>query len=432
MENSVTKQFIKYVSQNIFGMLGVSCYIIVDTFFIAKAAGANGITVLNLALPMYNLIFAIGSMIGVGSATRFAILRAQKDKRADDYFSNAIFFSWIFGIWFVLAGIFIPDKLLSFMGGDAQIVELGIGYTRLFLMFAPFFMMNYIVGAFVRNDNSPTLSMIGTVMGSLSNVLFDYIFMFVFNMGLAGAALATVASPILSILICSIHFISKKNTIKFTMKLPSIDRLIKSCQLGASAFVGELSAGIITTTYNFLILGIAGNIGVAAYGVVTNYAMVANAMFNGVTQGAQPLISKYYGQNDKSSVNKLKGLGIITVMLIALLIYGVVFKNTNALVQIFNSENDMYLSKYAFDGMRLYFIGFLFAGYNIFGAGYFSATDKALNALWISVSRGIVVILLCAIILANIFGFTGVWISFAVTEAITAIITTVKIIEKKQ
>ena len=87
---NINKQFIKYVSQNILGTLGVSCYIIVDTFFIAMAAGSNGITVLNLALPIYNLIFAIGAMIGVGAATKFAILRAQQDKRADDYFSNAL------------------------------------------------------------------------------------------------------------------------------------------------------------------------------------------------------------------------------------------------------------------------------------------------------------------------------------------------------
>lgn len=121
---SITKQFIKYVTQNVFGMLGISCYIIADTFFIAKVAGANGITVLNLALPIYSLIFAIGSMIGVGSATRFAILRAQKDEAAERYFSNALCFVWILGILFAVAGIFIPDKIIAFMGGDALIVEL--------------------------------------------------------------------------------------------------------------------------------------------------------------------------------------------------------------------------------------------------------------------------------------------------------------------
>ena len=115
-QNSITKQFIKYVTQNIFGMLGVSCYIIVDTFFIAKAAGADGITVLNLVLPIYSIIFAIGSMIGVGSAIRFAILRAQGERESDYYFSNAFCFVWLIGILGILAGIFIPDQIIVMMG----------------------------------------------------------------------------------------------------------------------------------------------------------------------------------------------------------------------------------------------------------------------------------------------------------------------------
>ena len=109
---SVTKQFVRYVTQNIFGMLGISCYIIADTFFIAKAAGTDGITVLNLVLPIYNLIFAIGSMIGVGSATRFTILRAQGEERAHGYFSNAIFCACVLSVPFLLVGIFAPGGLL--------------------------------------------------------------------------------------------------------------------------------------------------------------------------------------------------------------------------------------------------------------------------------------------------------------------------------
>ncbi|MDD3796782.1 MAG: MATE family efflux transporter, partial [Lachnospiraceae bacterium] len=121
---NITKQFTRYVSQNIFGMLGISCYIIADTFFIAMAAGTNGITVLNLVLPVYNLIFAIGSMIGVGAAIRFALMKVKKEPEADYYFSNAVFFVCIISSVFILAGIFSPDLILKVMGADPQIVEL--------------------------------------------------------------------------------------------------------------------------------------------------------------------------------------------------------------------------------------------------------------------------------------------------------------------
>ena len=186
---NLTKQFFKYVSQNIFGLLGTSCYILADTYFIAQAAGTDGVTLLTLCLPIYNLIFAFGSMIGLGAATRYAILRAQGDAQAQRYFSNAIFSVCILAVPFMLVGIFRPDGLLRLMGGDADIVALGMNYARIFLMFTPFFMCNYVVASFVRNDGDPSLAMVATLSGSLCNVVCDYIFMFPLGLGLAGAAL---------------------------------------------------------------------------------------------------------------------------------------------------------------------------------------------------------------------------------------------------
>lgn len=419
---SVTKQFVRYVTQNIFGMLGISCYIIADTFFIAKAAGTDGITVLNLALPIYNLIFAIGSMIGVGSATRFAILRAQKEDAAEYYFSNAICFVWMIGILFTLAGIFVPDKILTLMGADETIAALGQGYTRIFLLFTPFFMMNYVVGAFVRNDDAPSLAMAGTLAGSLFNIVFDYIFMFPLDLGLEGAALATAASPVISILICSTHFLGKKNTIRFRMRIPSIRRLWQSCQLGVAAFVGEISSGVTTTVFNFLILGLVGNIGVAAYGVVANFALVATAIFNGVSQGAQPLASAYYGKGDRPSVKKILKLGAGAATVIGVLLLAGVYACTDSLVAVFNSEQSVRMAEYAYTGMRLYFIGFLFAGFNIVGAGFLSATGRARAAFVTSVMRGFVAIVACSLVLAALIGLNGVWLSFPASELITAIL----------
>ena len=187
---NLTKQFFKYVSQNIFGLIGTSCYILADTYFIAQAAGTDGVTLLNLCLPMYNLIFAFGSMIGLGAATRYAILQAQGEARAQRFFSNAILCACLIAIPFMLAGAFCPGTLLQLMGGDADIVALGLNYTRIFLLFTPFFMCNYIFSAFVRNDGDPSLAMVATLSGSLFNVVFDYIFIFPMGLGLPGAALA--------------------------------------------------------------------------------------------------------------------------------------------------------------------------------------------------------------------------------------------------
>lgn len=420
---NLTKQFFKYVSQNIFGLLGTSCYILADTYFIAQAAGTDGVTLLNLCLPIYNLIFAFGSMIGLGAATRYSILRAQGDARAQRYFSNAIFCVCILAVPFMLVGIFRPDGLLRLMGGDADIVALGMNYARIFLMFTPFFMCNYVVASFVRNDGDPSLAMVATLSGSLFNVVFDYIFIFPMGLGLPGAALSTAISPMLSIAVCSAHFIKKSNTITFVRKAPSVRLLAQSCQLGISGFVGELSSGVTTTVFNFLLLRLAGNVAVAAYGVVANFALVATAIFNGVAQGAQPLVSQCYGKNEMAGARKLLLLGCGTALGLAALLYGVVFGYTDALTALFNSENSALMAAYAHSGMRIYFVGYFFAGCNIVAAGYLGAVNRPAEASITSLCRGMVAIVVCSLVLSALFGMNGVWAAFPVSEAITLALT---------
>ncbi len=421
---NLTKQFFKYVSQNIFGLLGTSCYILADTYFISQAAGTDGVTLLNLCLPIYNFIFAIGSMIGLGAATRYAILRAQGEERAAQrYFSNAVFCVCLLAVPFVLVGIFCPGTLLRLMGGDAGIVALGIPYARIFLLFTPFFMCNYIVSAFVRNDGAPSLAMVATLSGSLFNVVFDYIFMFPMGLGLPGAALATAISPVLSIAICSRHFFQKDNTVQFVRQLPSAKLLGQSCQLGISGFVGELSSAVTTTVFNFLLLRLAGNVGVAAYGVVANFALVATAIFNGVAQGAQPLISQCYGKNEIAGAKKLLLLGCGTALALAAVLYGAVFGFTDTFVALFNSENSALMAEYAHSGMRIYFLGYFFAGCNIVAAGYLGAVNRPTEATITSVSRGVAAIVTCSLILSALFGMNGVWSAFPAAEAITLALT---------
>lgn len=414
--------FAKYVSQNILGMLGISAYILADTFFIARAQGANGIAALNLVLPLYSLIFAIGSMIGVGSATRFAICRARGDDKADRFFFNACVFAVLLSIIFILGGAFMPDKIISFLGGDETIVEVGITYTRIFMLFAPLFMLNYICNAFVRNDGNPLLAMMATLCSSLFNIVMDYVLMFPLHMGMAGAALATAFSPAVGVGICCIHFFSKKSTVRCIPVLPSIKRLVESCQLGVGAFVGEISSGVTTMIFNILILGLTGNVGVAAYGVVANTALVATSIFNGISQGTQPLLSDYYGRGDKASLKKIKNMSFLTAICCAVFIVLIINILSKQVVGIFNNEQNMQMAALADTGLRLYFAGFLFAGCNIVGIGYLSATEAAGWAFVVSIMRGFAAISVCAFTLSHFFGMNGVWLAFAAAELLTLVL----------
>lgn len=428
---SVEKKFVKYVSQNILGMLGMSAYILADTFFISQAEGARGITALNLVLPIYSLIFAIGSMIAVGAATKFSIQRARKEKDADDYFPNAILFTLLISGVFMVAGFLGAEELVAFLGGDEEIVSEGAPYTRIFLLFTPVFMWNYIFNAFVRNDRNPSLAMFATLSSSIFNIVMDYVLMFPFKLGMAGAALATAFSPVVGILVCSVHFFTKRNTIRFRLVVPSLKKMLQSCQLGVAAFVGEISSGVTTIVFNFLILKIAGNEGVAAYGIVANTAIVATAFYNGVSQGSQPLISDYHGKGDHKAVRKTLKLAVITSLILSVLIIVLTNLWADVIVEIFNSERNPRLAAYAVEGVKLYFVGFLFAGFNIVGAGYLSAAESAGWAFVTSILRGFVAIIICAFVFAMIWGMTGVWLAFAAAEFITAVVMVIAIWKSK-
>ena len=420
---NIRKQFIRYVSQNMLGMLGMSLYILADTFFISKAVGADGITALNLVLPLYNLIFAIGAMIGVGSAIRFAVERNKGMREAEGYFFHALAWALIISLLFVLAGALFPGKVIQFLGGDEQIVATGFAYTRIFLMFAPFFMWNHIVGAFVRNDGDPSIAMFATLGSNLFNIVFDYVLMFPLGLSMPGAALATALSPVVGIFICTRHFRSERNTIQWKPVMLSFRKLVFSCQVGVSAFVGELSSGVITVAFNTIILGLSGNVGVAAYGVVANFSLVAVALFNGIAQGSQPLLSRFYGQGDQAGLRTVIGLALKTALLTAVLLLAAIQLWAKPMAGIFNREHDVMLATLAEQGLRLYFTGFLFAGLNIVGTNILSAVESVQWAFAASVSRGFIAILVFAFLLSAVFGMNGVWLAFPCAELATVLLT---------
>lgn len=421
MEKTLLRDFSKYVSLNILGMIGVSFYILADTFYIAKALGANGIAALNFAIPAFSIVHGIGLMIGIGGATRYSILNSQnKNEEAEGVFSGSLKLGSMIGLVFILFGLFGSRTLSSALGADADTLPLTQAYMATILTFAPFFILNNTVLAFVRNDNNPRLAMTAMMVGSFSNVILDYIFLFPLGMGMFGAAFATSLSPIISLGILATHFVSKMRRpvfLKHKMTRPAIRDIFT---LGSATFIMEVSSAVVLTTFNLLIVGLEGNRGVAAYGIVANLAFVAVAIFTGLGQGVQPLISKYYGMKKWELVKKVKSYALMTAVLIAALIYVGTFAYSDTLISLFNNENDPAIAQLAGEGMKIYFLGFFFVGINIVTAMFLSATEKARAAFVISILRGLAVIVPLAILFSKLWQMTGIWSAFVLSELIVA------------
>ncbi len=413
------QDFAKYVSLNILGMLGISCYILADTFFVANALGATGLAALNLSISIYSIIQGVGLMMGIGGASRFGILKSQREEqKAESVFATSIKAGIIAGFIFTAIGLLGSGNLALILGADASTLPLTKTYLMVILCFAPFFITNNVVLAFVRNDQNPKLSMIAMLAGSFSNIILDYVFMFPLGMGMFGAAFATGLAPIISLAILSMHFVNK-NQFAFLRKKIVWHALPDLFSLGISSFIIEVSSAVVLITYNLVILGLEGNFGVAAYGIVANLALVVAAVFSGLAQGAQPLFSKYYGLQNRPMLRKIYKYALFTALLLAVVIYlGTIF-SADGIISLFNSESHFKIAQLAKEGLLIYFFGFFFIGLNMVTAMFLSATEKPQAAFIVSILRGFVLIIPLVVALSSFLEMTGVWLAFVFSELIT-------------
>lgn len=424
--NSILHTFIKYVSTNIMGMIGLSCYILADTFFIARGVGPDGLTALNLAIPVYSFINGLGLMIGMGGATRYSISEGNGEKKTRKIiFTQALFFVLILAASFFLTGLLLPYQLAALLGADAAILPLSGVYLRILLLFAPMFMLNDLLLCFVRNDGKPQLSMTAMLLGSLSNVILDYVFIFPLGLGMAGAAVATGIAPIVSILILSRHFIRKENQFRLHRTRISFKRMVDISSLGVSSLIVEVSSGVVIIVFNILILKDSGNLGVAAYGILANIALVLISIFTGISQGIQPVLSSCFGKREIHDIKKVLRYALTASVLFALISYGVTYIFSDGIVELFNKEHNNELREIAVNGMRIYFTGFLFIGINIISAVYFSSIDKPRQAFLISCLRGFLLVIPLAFLLSSLWGLTGIWLTVPATEGLVMLLSVI-------
>ena len=431
-QKSCLYEFIQYTALNVFGMLGLSCYILADTFFVSKGLGADGLTALNLAIPAYSFVHGSGLMLGVGGAAKYAVFRGQKAKvEANKTFTNTVYLTLISSMLFVGIGVFFSETVTSLLGADIQVFGMTNIYLKVILLFAPIFMLNDVYVCFVRNDGNPRLAMLSMLASSFINIIFDYIFIFPCGLGIFGAVLATGFSPLVSMAILSIH-LKRENHFRF-LRCGIIWTLIgKIVALGVSSLIIEVASGIVIIVFNFIILGIQGNLGIAAYGVIANLALVVAAIYTGVAQGMQPLVSRAFGVQDTKTIKKLLKYAMCTMTMISGLIYAVLFVWAEPIVTVFNDEGNAFLQSMAVDGMRLYFSAVWFIGFNVVLSMYFTATENAVPAQIISALRGIVLVLPITFLMAYVWGINGVWLSMMVTEGMVCVLGCVVLNWKKR
>lgn len=415
------KNFVIYSSLSVFGTLGVSCYILADTFFVSKGLGAEGLAALNIAVPAYNFIHGSGLMFGMGGATKFTISKSEGNERqANIIFTNTVYLALLAGILFLGIGLLFSQPLSKLLGADDSILAMTNTYLKWLFLFAPAFILNDVLLCFVRNDNAPMLSTVAMLLGSFSNIVLDYIFIFPMEMGMFGAIFATGLSPVISLLIMSLHWIGKKGQIHLIKTRLYGKIMIQDISLGFPSLIAQMASGIAMIIFNMLILELTGNTGVAAYSVIANISLVIVAVYTGISQGVQPLISEAYGKDDKNEISLGLRYSMVTMAVLSFLFYFIIFAFAGNITGIFNSENNPYMQEISVTGLKIYFSSVLFVGFNTIIAVFFTSIEKALPAQILSLLRGILLLVPLAFLCSKLWGMIGIWITYPLTEGIAA------------
>lgn len=420
--NELRRTFFRYIFFNILSTLGVSVYILIDTYFISKGMGSDGLTALNLCLPVFNFINGFGLMLGMGGGSRFSMLYCRTERsETDKIYTNAFYAALGVSALFVLIGVFFSRQAAALLGADSSVFDMAHGYLRTVLLFSPAFILNHLLVCFMRNDGAPRLAMAGVLGSSLANIILDYVFIFRLDLGMEGAALATCISPLISMAIMSAHFVTGWNAFRLRCIRPSRGILHKIVPLGLHAFVTECSGGVVLIVFNFVIYRLRGNTGIAAYGVIANLGIVFTAIFTGLSSGVQPLMCKHHSRHRDAASGYLLRLSVKTALVLSFIAYAVVHLKTAELVSVFNGQGSAQLSDIAVNGMRLYFLFMPFMGINSVFSVYFSSCEKPGISQLISLLRGILLVVPLAFVFFAMRSMNGIWLTVPIAELLTAV-----------
>ena len=264
--------------------------------------------------------------------------------------------------------------------------------------------------------------MAAMLVGCLSNIVLDYVFIFPLGMGMFGAALATCAAPGIGLLISSAHFFQRKNSFRPVWCPLNGKQARGILSLGVSSLITEVSSGIVMLVFNQIILSLSGNMGVAAYGIIANLALIVVSIFTGVAQGIQPIVSRSFGSGQMRHVKQIFYYGLITSAAFGLLFLGVGWFFFQPVVGIFNQENNLEMERLASQGLPLYFLAFPMMGVNILASSYLASLSKGGPAFLLSALRGATAVIPAVFIFSQLFGITGVWLAVPCAEALTFLV----------
>lgn len=431
-EHFTYKKLLRFALPSILMIICTSIYSIVDGFFVSNYVGKTPFAALNLIMPVLMIAGTVGFMLGTGgSAIVSRLLGADEKELAHKSFSLIIAFGFIFGVIISGIGFIFIEPISIFLKADGELLEYCKIYGRICFAFTPFYILQYMFQSFFVAAEKPELSLKINIIAGLTNAVLDYVLIAVIPLGLAGAAIATGIGQIIGGVIPVIYFLRKNDSLLKLVK-PDMDvkTILNACANGSSEMVNVLAASIVGMLYNFQLLNIAGENGVAAYGIIMYVNMIFQAAYMGYAVGTSPIVSYHYGAGNINELKSLrkKSINILIISGLILLIASELM--SKPLVMIFASY-DKELLDMTIHGFRIYSIAFLIMGYNVWGSAFFTALGDGFVSAAISFLRTFLFQIAVILILPTFLGTNGIWLAIVVAEALGVAVTTAFLIAKR-
>ena len=417
-------RLLRFSLPTIMMIIFTSIYGMVDGFFISNFVGKTPFAAINLIYPFLMILGVFGFIFGTGgSALIGKLLGEGKHGKANSVFSFLVYITVFVGIVVALAGFLAMEPVARLLGADAAMLPDCVLYGRLVLLGLPFVMLQFEFHSFYVVAEKPKLGFLVTIAAGVTNMIFDLILVAVLNLGVVGAALATVASQVVGGIIPILYF-SRKNTSLLKLGRTQFDgiALLKTCTNGASEFVSGVSMSLVGMLYNIQLMKYAGENGVAAYGVLMYVNFLFISMFIGYAVGTAPIVSYHFGARNRPELKNILGrsVKILAVSAVTMLLAGELLARPIAMIFV---GYDAALTDLTVSGFRIFSFNFLFAAVPIYGSSFFTALNDGFVSAAISFLRTVVFETAAVLLLPLLFGIDGVWFSLVAAELVAGAVT---------
>lgn len=415
-------EFIRFVMPSILSMVFLSFYTTVDGYFVSKYVNSNALASINIIIPFTCIFFGLTIMLATGGGALVSYrLGSSSYKEANNLFSNLLLTLGFFIISLTILSLIFLQDILRICGSTPNLLPYTKVYGLYTVIMIPAIMSKLFLEHFLRVDDKAHLSMLMSISGLVLNIFFDYIFIVLFKMGIAGAGLGTTLSMYLSCFFGIFHFTSKKSILKISFTSFEFKTIFKSLYNGVSEMMTELSTGVTTLLFNLALIKLVGEKGVATMSILTYLYYFFLSIYFGIAVATQPIISYNLGKKALNNITRIVNQALIILLLSSLLLTSLSYIGASKLILFFSNDKEIYLL--GVPALKLFSLTFLLSSFNIFFSSYFTAVKKGGTSAIISICRSLLFVLPFLYILPHYMGLSGIWLTNPLAELTTFLLS---------